>query len=128
GAPAWCVAPPTTCALGDSRNEERHHMRRYSVISGLVVSLAVGLGVADAFVLVVTDPETTIKNMITAALKNQIVDALTDEARHVRQMARRLSDFTDVATYAVPEPTRWRSYRYQDLNLYANPYVEALNI
>src|SRR5207247_10073883 len=69
-----------------------------------------------------------IKNMITAPLKNQIVDALTEEARHVRQMARRLRDFTDVATYAVPEPTRWRSYRYQDLNLYANPYVEALNV
>src|SRR5437867_3709732 len=98
-------------------------MRRHIIICGLVISLAVGLGVADAFVLVVTDPETTIKNMITAALKNQIVDALTEEARKVRHMARRLSDFTDVATYAVPEPTRWRSYRYQDLNLYANPYL-----
>jgi hypothetical protein len=42
-------------------------------------------------------------------------------------MARRLSVFTDLAKYAVPEPTRWRSYRYQDVNLYANPYVEALN-
>src|SRR5258708_2867926 len=43
-------------------------------------------------------------------------------------MARRLSVFTDLAKYAVPDPTRWRSYRYQDLNLYANPYVEALNV
>src|SRR5205823_2225494 len=48
-------------------------------------------------------------------------------ARQVRRMARRLSVFTDLAKYSVREPTRWRSYRYQDLNLYANPYVEALN-
>jgi hypothetical protein len=43
-------------------------------------------------------------------------------------MARRLSVFTELTKYAVPDPTRWRTYRYQDLNLYANPYVEALNV
>jgi hypothetical protein len=102
-------------------------MRRHIVAIGLLLALAAGVRMADAFVLVVTDPGTTIKNMITAALKNQILDALTEEARQVRRMARRLSVVTDLAKYAVPEPTRWRSYRYQDVNLYANPYVEALN-
>lgn len=101
-------------------------MRRFlSVCAGLAV-FAMGLRVADAQIPV-TDPATTMKNVVTAALKSQILDTLTEQARQIRRMARRLSVFTDLAKYAVPDPTRWRSYRYQDLNLYANPYVEALN-
>src|SRR5438552_4435719 len=90
----------------------------------VVAVLGISLRVADAQ-LVVTDRATTIKNTITAALTSQIVDTLTEQARQIRRMARRLSVFTDLGTYAVPDPTRWRSYRDQDLNLYANPYVEA---
>ncbi len=101
-------------------------MRRY--ISVLIVLVIVGSGLSVAHAqIVVTDPATTIKNIVTAALKSQIVDTLTEQARQIRRMARRLSVFTDLAKYSVADPTRWRSYRYQDLNLYANPYVEALN-
>jgi len=102
-------------------------MRRHIAVITTVAVLTVGLGVAHAFVLVVTDPATTFKNIVTAALKSQILDTLNEQARQIRRMARRLSVFTDLAKYAVPDPTRWRSYRYQDVNLYANPYVEALN-
>src|SRR5437870_9698412 len=101
-------------------------MRRYMSVLIVLAMVGSGLGVAHAQV-VVTDPATTIKNIVTAALKSQIVDTLTEQARQIRRMARRLSVFTDLAKYSVPEPTRWRSYRYQDQNLYANPYVEALN-
>ncbi|MBI3494278.1 MAG: hypothetical protein HY047_21225 [Acidobacteria bacterium] len=101
-------------------------MRRLMIVCFVFAILGVGLRVADAQI-VVTDPATTIKNILTAAIKSQIVDTLTEQARQIRRMARRLSVFTDLAKYAVADPTRWRSYRYQDLNLYANPYVEALN-
>lgn len=101
-------------------------MRRHLPVFVTVGVLVIGLGAARAQ-LAVTDPATTIKNVITAALKNQIVDTLTEQARRIRRMARRLSVFSSLAPYAVPEPTRWRSYRYQDVNLYANPYNEALN-
>jgi hypothetical protein len=101
-------------------------MRRYMSVLIVLAMVGSGLGVAHAQV-VVTDPATTIKNIVTAALKSQIVDTLTEQARQIRRMARRLSVFTDLSKYSVPEPTRWRSYRYQDQNLYANPYVEALN-
>jgi hypothetical protein len=103
-------------------------MRRYPRIlaCAIVAFVSIGIGAAHAQI-VVTDPATTIKNIVIAGLKSQIVDTLTDQARKIRRMARRLSVFTDLAKYAVPEPTRWRSYRYQDVNLYANPYVEALN-
>jgi hypothetical protein len=102
-------------------------MRRQIVVIAAVALLTVGIGAADAFVLVVTDPATTFKNIVTAALKSQILDTLTEQARQIRRMARRLSVFTDLSKYAVADPTRWRSYRYQDVNLYANAYVEALN-
>ncbi|MBI4485032.1 MAG: hypothetical protein HY655_03385, partial [Acidobacteria bacterium] len=95
-------------------------------VCAIVAFLSIGFGAAHAQ-LVVTDPATTIKNIVIAGLKSQIVETLTDQARKIRRMARRLSVFTDLTKYAVPEPTRWRSYRYQDVNLYANPYVEALN-
>jgi hypothetical protein len=101
-------------------------MRRSLSVLAVLAVFTIGLRVADAQIAV-TDPATTMKNIVTAALKTQIVDTLTDQARQIRRMARRLSVFTDLAKYAVPDPTRWRSYRYQDVNLYVNPYVEALN-
>jgi hypothetical protein len=102
-------------------------MMRRSLSVGVVLAVFVmGLRVADAQIPV-TDSATTMKNVVTAALKSQILDTLTEQARQIRRMARRLSVFTDLAKYAVADPTRWRSYRYQDVNLYANPYVEALN-
>ena len=101
-------------------------MRRYFALLIGIGVFGAGLSVAQAQI-VVTDPATTIKNIVTAVLKSQIVDAQTEQARQIRRMARRLSVFTDLAKYSVADPTRWRSYRYQDSNLYANPYVEALN-
>jgi hypothetical protein len=101
-------------------------MHRLIGIVIVVALVGIRFRVADAQI-VVTDPAITIKNIVTAALKSQIIDTLTEQARQIRRMARRLSVFTDLAKYAVPDPTRWRSYRYQDLNVYANPYVEALN-
>lgn len=95
-------------------------------VCAIVALVAIGVGAAHAQI-VVTDPATTIKNIVIAGLKSQIVETLTEQARKIRRMARRLSVFTDLTKYAVPEPTRWRHYRYQDVNLYANPYVEALN-
>jgi hypothetical protein len=92
----------------------------------ILATFGVGLQVADAQI-VVTDPATTIKNIVTAALKSQIVETLTEQARRIRRMARRLSVFTDLAKYAVPDPTRWRHYRYQDTNLYTNAYLDVLN-
>src|SRR5262245_8576363 len=101
-------------------------MRRHMAVWIGVAVLGGGLSVAQAQI-VVTDPATTIKNIVTAVLKNQIVDAQAEQARQIRRMARRLSVFTDLGKYKVADPTRWRSYRYQDSNLYANSYVEALN-
>ncbi len=98
---------------------------RIIAVSLLVVTLA-GVGSASAFV--VTDPANTIKNMVTAVLENQVVDILTQQGQRFRKMARRLSAFADLGRYVIPDVPRWRSYRYQDVSLYATAYEDALNL
>lgn len=102
-------------------------MRRVQL---LVVVIVVGtfLGVGSASAFVVTDPANTIKNLIIATLKNQIVDVLTQQGQRFRRMARRLSAFADLSRYVIPDVPRWRSYRYQDVSLYARAYEDALNL
>lgn len=102
-------------------------MTRHRSIALVAITLVgIGGGFAGAQI-VVSDPATTIKNAAIAVLKSEVVDVLTNQATRLRKMAKRLSLATNLDKYAVPEPPRWRVYRYQDTNLYANPYNEALN-
>ncbi len=97
-------------------------------IGVLAVVAVVVSGLRPASALVVTDPATTAKNIITAALKSQMVETLTEQAGRFRRMARRLSAFADLGRYLVPDAPRWRSYRYQDVTPYATAYEDALNL
>src|SRR4051812_29237146 len=102
-------------------------MRRSRLVAVvLAVGTLVGAGSASAFV--VTDPANTMKNLITAALENQVVEVLTQQGQRFRRMARRLSAFADLSRYVIPDVPRWRSYRYQDVSLYATAYEDALNL
>jgi hypothetical protein len=101
---------------------------RIRLIGTVALLVVLGFGLRPASALVVTDPATTVKNIIIAALKNQIVETLTEQARRVRRMGRRLSAFADLGRYLVPDTPRWRSYRYQDVSLYATSYEDALNL
>lgn len=103
-------------------------MCRHRTVTAFLIVLF-SLGLTSAWAFVVTDPATTARNAVTAVLKSQLVDTLTEQSRRFRRMARRLSAFTTLDRFVVVEPEnpRWRAYRYQDLNLYANPYVDALN-
>jgi hypothetical protein len=105
--------------------------RSRTIALAALTLVTVGVGFADAqipfFGIVVTDPAMTAKNAVIATIKEQVLDVLTEQGRRLRRMARRLSVSTNLGKYAVPEPPRWRIYRYQDTNVYANPYSEALN-
>ena len=102
-------------------------MRRSRMIAAVLVGATLaGVGSASAFV--VTDPANTIKNMVTAVLENQVVELLTQQGQRFRKMARRLSAFADLGRYVIPDVPRWRSYRYQDVSLYATAYEDALNL
>jgi hypothetical protein len=98
--------------------------RRATAIVVFVVFLS---GLSSAWAFVVTDPATTARNAVTAVLKSRLLETLTEQGRRIRRMARRLSVFTSLDKYSVPDVPRWRVYRYQDVHLYANPYSEALN-
>jgi hypothetical protein len=69
-------------------------------ISALVVifSLATGLRSVHAQI-VVHDPTTTAKNAVTAVLKNRVLQTLRLERDRLRRMARRLSEYTNLATF-----------------------------
>src|SRR5262245_60026462 len=106
------------CARGGNPEKGgRVVMVRRSLILAALGVLAVGFRAAHAQ-LVVTDPATTLRNAAIATLKSRILDVLIDQAEHIEQMAKRLSAYTSLDMYAVPDPTRWRSYRYQDQNFY----------
>ena len=101
-------------------------MYRRIVVGATLALLGAGFTVTHAQI-VITDPATTLKNAAIAVLKSQLLETLTEEANRLKRMARRLTFYTTLQGYAVPDPTRWRVYRYQDVNLYANPYADALN-
>jgi hypothetical protein len=102
-------------------------MHRSRVVTFVLLGTAL-LGVGSASAFVVTDPANTLKNMLTAMLENQVVAVLTQQGQRFRKMARRLSAFTDLGRYVIPDVPRWRSYRYQDVSLYATAYEDALNL
>lgn len=99
----------------------------HSRIVTAIVAVVLSLGLSSAWAFVITDPLTTARNAMTAMLKDQILDALMQQGERLRKMATRLSELTNLNKYVVPDVPRWRVYRFQNLNLYANSYADALN-
>jgi len=79
--------------------------------------------------IVVFDPAVTLRNAVTAAVKEYLVTLQQQQRRQLDQMSRRLSVFTDLARYTLPEPPRWRIHAFNDpeLVLFAGNYHAALN-
>jgi hypothetical protein len=102
-------------------------MARRILVIATIALITMGSRYAHAQI-VVHDAALTFRNTVIATLKSQLLGTLTEEADRIQRMARRLSTLTSLDKYAVPDPTRWRSYRYQDINLYANAYADALDL
>src|SRR5437762_11444523 len=102
--------------------------KHHRMVLALLAVGFVGVTVARAQI-VVTDPATTLKNIAIAALKNEVVDVLTNQATRLRKMAKRLSLATNLDKYAVTDTPEWRIHWFIDDGtfLYANPYNAALN-
>jgi len=97
---------------------------RWILVAGLVLASA---GIGSAFTLVVTDPAVTVRNAVTAVLKNQIVDTLVEQHGRLRRMARRLSAFTNLDKYAASDVPRWRTHDWErGTVLYGYGYHGAL--
>ena len=62
----------------------------------------------------VHDTSVTIRNAMTAALKEYLLNVQMAQHSQLRRMAQRLSMFTDLGSYSAPDAPRWRSHpRYE---------------
>src|SRR5690606_30071183 len=77
----------------------------------------------------VTDVANVIQARITAVVKEY--QHLLQRAQHsqLRRMAQRLSMFTNLGKYGVPEPPRWRTHDFENPALFhfSRAYHAALN-
>jgi len=95
-------------------------MRRSSLLVVLLLLVTTPLGAQVA----VHDPAVTARNAITAVLKEYLLNTQREQHRQIQRMARRLSLFTDLGKYALPDPPRWRTHGGDFL--FAQAYNEAL--
>jgi hypothetical protein len=79
--------------------------------------------------IVVHDTAVTLRNSITATLKEYLLHTQRQQHSQLRRMAQRLSIFTTLTKYRSPEAPRWRTHPWEDDEtfLYANDYTAALN-
>lgn len=73
---------------------------------------------------VVYDAAVTAQNTVTAGLKQLEVQMQTLQRQKLGRMARRLSMWTNLSKYSLPDPPRWRTHGGEFL--YAGPFNEAL--
>ena len=98
-------------------------MTRRTIAILVLVTLTTGLGSAWAFV--VTDPATTARNAMTAVLQSQLLQTLLAQHDRLQRMARRLSAYTPLSKYAVPDAPPWRTHNSEQ-SVLAQAYTEAL--
>ncbi len=100
-------------------------MRR--ILLGLALVCVSGL-VAHAQV-VVYDPAVTFRNSVTATLKEYLLTVQREQHSQLRRMAQRLSMFTNLGKYTVPDAPRWRIHPWEnnEAYLFSTAYNAALN-
>ncbi len=99
--------------------------RRRVVVIAITV---IGLATVARAQQTVFDPLNTFQNALTAAAKDEIVQLLGDQLDQLRQIARRLSAFTDLRKYAVHDTPEWRIHLFQfEQYLFANRFNASLN-
>jgi len=96
-------------------------MRR-TLLANIIVTLVATESSAQ---IVVTDPAVTLRNSITAVLKEYLLNVQRDQHAKLRRMARRLSVFANLDKYAVVDPPRWRTRRPEEF-LFDGDYNAAL--
>lgn len=97
--------------------------------SALVCAIVVLCSSAAQAQVAVYDPAVTARNTLTAAVKEYLLELQTQQHSQLRRMAQRLSMFTDLRKYGVPDPPRWRTHDFEnsDVFLFARAYHAALN-
>lgn len=82
-----------------------------------ILLIAVGvvvLGGTGHAQIVVHDTSVTIRNAITAVLKEYLLEVQSAQYSQLRRMAQRLSMFTHLGKYSAPDAPRWRRHPGED--------------
>ncbi len=89
---------------------------RAPVVRAAILTLAfvLGMGRVGHAQLVVHDPAVTLRNSITAAVKEAEVALQRLQHSQLRRMAQRLSMFTNLGKYGLPNAPLWRIHDWQD--------------
>jgi hypothetical protein len=99
--------------------------RSLTVAAGAALVIVAAWPVAAQ--VAVTDPAVTIRNAITAAFQELIVNAQRQQHEQIERMARRLTFVTDLATYALTDTPEWRIHDFfTDAVRFARAYHAAL--
>lgn len=94
----------------------------------LTLGVLFGIAAPSNAQWVVHDPAVTYRNSVTAVLKEVLVRLQQQQHSELRRMAHRLSMFTSLAKYRVPDPPRWRTHDFEGpAFLFARDYHAALN-
>ena len=91
----------------------------------LVFALVCVTGLVGHAQVVVYDPAVTFRNSITATLKEYLQTLQRQQHSQLRRMAQRLSMFTNLSKYTVPDPPRWRIHPWEnnDAFLFSTAYT-----
>ena len=101
-------------------------MRQKRVATLLAVFVAVSALASAQFLIL--DPAAFAQNASIAALRQTITTALGNEAEQLRQMARRLTAFSDFGQYRFQETPEWRIHLFLfEQYLFANEFTASLN-
>lgn len=93
----------------------------------IAVLIVAGVGLGSVWAQIpVTDPATTGRNAVIAALRNQILDAVRAQGERLRSMAQRLSAVTNLDKYATPDRPDPSAYDGTETLAHGESYRAAL--
>ena len=97
--------------------------------AGMVAVFVLGFSLVSHAQLVVFDPAVTARNTVTAMFKEYLLTLQRQQHSQLRRMAQRLSMFTNLGKYGLPNAPLWRIHDWQDpaLFLFSRAYNAALN-
>lgn|SRR2546425_9354386 len=95
----------------------------------LVLGFCIALSADGAAQLAVYDPAVTARNAATAVVKEFLLNTEREQHNQLRRMAQRLSMFTSLMKYRLPDPPRWRTHggdflftqAYNDALIFGDP-------
>lgn len=96
-----------------------HSDRGWLALTLVALGCAIGAARAASAQITVYDPAVTTRNTVTALVKESVLRTQQEQHSQLRRMAQRLSMFTDLAKYSIPDAPRWRIHDFESPDLLA---------